>query len=751
MRRTRFLLALAALGCALAAPSAAPAATITVETFDDVNDSGDEQCSLREAVNAANDPAATAGGDCEAGAREGSDVIVLQEGTYGLAVGDRGEDSNAEGDLDVKNLTSVTLDDDGSADVTFVGQGDAATFIDADGIDRAIDVQSDGNLSSVDVAIEDLTIKNGIAAEIGEDGGAVNMRDANGQLTLDGVTIRDSYADRWGGAVNFANATNGLGHPLEILDSEIVSNISGGKGGGVYTKNSGDQGSTLVYRSTFEHNDSGASGGAIYLAGDSNSGRIDMVNSTVTGNTAASGGSGIGMGQPNVNLYVYFSTVADNATDAAEGAGIHGDNTGQFLFAAGSILSGNTANGAAMNCRHTSGGTAWIASDGYNLESANTCGFTAAGDLTDTDPALGALAENGGPTRTRAIGASSPAFNRVVRSGSDVCSKAAGVDQRGAARPAATDGLCDVGAFELADADSDGVLDATDNCAITSNPGQANLDGDPLGDACDPDDDNDGFGDEGDNCPATVNADQADTDGDREGNACDSDDDDDSVADGTDNCPTVANAGQANLDGDSSGDACDSDDDNDGVGDGSDNCPTTANADQANSYGDARGDACETAPTPAPETPAPAPETPAPAPEPPAPTPETPAPQPDTSAPRLSILSVGGTSTGRIRFRLSEAAIVVFKVYQRKAGRSVGGRCVRSTRANARRPRCNLLLPGSFSRQGRTGSNNLRFSGRLNGRKLAAGRYSLVATPKDAAGNTGASQRFLFSIPRSER
>ena len=35
------------------------------------------------------------------------------------------------------------------------------------------------------------------------------------------------------------------------------------------------------------------------------------------------------------------------------------------------------------------------------------------------------------------------------------------------------------------DADTDGVPDASDNCVNTANPGQANVDADALGDACD--------------------------------------------------------------------------------------------------------------------------------------------------------------------------------------------------------------------------------------------------------------------------
>lgn len=116
------------------------AASITVNTTADELDA-DGDCSLREAITAANTDAAVSG--CAAG--NGADDITVPAGTYTLTrVGAR-EDGNATGDLDI------------AGDVTITGAGGSLTIVDGNATDRVLQVHSGV------VVVEDLGVRHGVA------------------------------------------------------------------------------------------------------------------------------------------------------------------------------------------------------------------------------------------------------------------------------------------------------------------------------------------------------------------------------------------------------------------------------------------------------------------------------------------------------------------------------------------------------------------------------------------------------------
>jgi CSLREA domain-containing protein len=226
-RAVRVVGGLAALACALiASASIASAATITVTTSLDEYGAGTD-CSLREAIQAANTD--NPFGGCVSGS--GNDVIVFTP-TVTLVqlaiVGTGMNDDNSFLDLDI--LDTLTIDggpngvtiepgispwDDRIFDIPLVAGGQPATVI-----LRNLTIQNGGSLT--------LSNETGNAPCLNGGGGVRNWSD--GPLTLASVTIQNNTMPQNGGGV----CQSGLG-ALTVLASTIYSNVAtNGSGGGIF-------------------------------------------------------------------------------------------------------------------------------------------------------------------------------------------------------------------------------------------------------------------------------------------------------------------------------------------------------------------------------------------------------------------------------------------------------------------------------------------------------------------------------------
>jgi hypothetical protein len=230
-----------------------------------------------------------------------------------------------------------------------------------------------------------------------------------------------------GGAIRAINLT--------LIDSTVTGNSAFTSGGGVQAG-----GSVTILNSTITGNEAGdfGNGGGVYNLGT----ETLIVNSTITGNHAdGQGGQGGGVFSSGEVTVVYSDIVGNSAPTAANIGGFEEESS----LASYATVVANPL-GGGDNCENIP-----ATSDGYNYEQGgSTCGFGAApGDVTNgSDPQLGALAANGGPTETLLPATTSPLVDAIpVAACSAGPATGISTDQRGVVRPQG-DG-CDIGSVEL--------------------------------------------------------------------------------------------------------------------------------------------------------------------------------------------------------------------------------------------------------------------------------------------------------------
>jgi len=311
MKRTIFGLG---LGTALLlATSAAQAATINVTTeIDELNADGD--CSLREAIQAANTNAAVDA--CEAGAA-GADTIVLPDNTYSLTLVAAPEDANASGDLDI--LETLTLQ----------GTSKEGTIIDGNGTSRILHV-----INSLDLTVANVTLTNGNDPA----GGSALFTGQNGTYTLTNVLV-DLNASTGLGAVT---ATGAGPIVLDVSNSVFTHNTAPAGGTGTALFFSAGIGSLDISESSFEDNTSLAGvGGAIAATAGGNVpitlDHVSILRNEITNPGGQGGGAYITSGG---NITLLNTTVEDNSATVGAGLFISGGGVGVITVDGGSI-SGN--------------------------------------------------------------------------------------------------------------------------------------------------------------------------------------------------------------------------------------------------------------------------------------------------------------------------------------------------------------------------------------------------------------------------
>ena len=460
---------LAALAAAAVLAPGASASTFTADRLTDDTPDGCavNGCTLREAIQAANDHA-------------GPDTVSMVSGRYVLQRAGTGEDANSTGDLDVRGP------------VTILGKGPKDTFIDAQPIgisapdsgDRVFDLHG-GN-----VTLRGMRMDN---SEVRGDGGGIRAV-GTGRLVMDHVAVEDATADAGRGGGIFTDR----GYSLRLVKCRVANNHAARAGGGIYAS-----GNLTITLSRVDDDETRASGGGIFAAGraiisnthldDTHAarfggalaagGRVTVQASVIDDSHARLGGGGVylkGGGQRHsISRTTMFSLDSDtgrggailvdgprlgitNSTiaynEARRGGGAVAATGGRVLLNASTITQNTTAHGRGGGLLADGGTLAMrntivaanrlgrrpsdcagpVRSKGHNLSGFHCRGLGARGDVRTRHPLLGRMGAHGGPNQTIPLRAGSPAID----AGGPGCPSH---DQRGFGRR----GRCDIGAFEF--------------------------------------------------------------------------------------------------------------------------------------------------------------------------------------------------------------------------------------------------------------------------------------------------------------
>ena len=284
-----------------------------------------KDCSLREAVIAANDKGGT---------------IVLRPGKrYELTRKGAGENAGLTGDLDV-SLGVEPFDVNLGVEIRTKGRRGRMATIDANGIDRVFDgsptldrvvlrggharvTSGDSGNGGAVRGFPTVTDSHFVKNTADGRGGAIYF--SRGPTEIDGSVFKGNAATGDGGAVYFFQACNGPENHLDVRRSKAAHNSAGGAGGAFFSYCNLD-----LRRSYIADNSARGAGGGIFSPGSTIPpggspdpsewwSTLTMSGSTVTGNRARSFGGGIAMDAGSRFLTVSNSTISGNAAGSSGG------------------------------------------------------------------------------------------------------------------------------------------------------------------------------------------------------------------------------------------------------------------------------------------------------------------------------------------------------------------------------------------------------------------------------------------------
>jgi hypothetical protein len=317
-------------------------------------------------------------------------------------------------------------------------------------------VYNDGSAGSSTLTLFNSTVTSNFASA----GGGIFNDAANSgtaTLSLTNSTVNSNTA-AYNGFPTGGGAGGGIvneGGTLTITNSSVTNNHAGvsdpfalGNGGGII-----NDGTVTITNSTISNNQAYQSGGGI-----DNAGTLTITSSTVSGNRADGGHDGQPWGHGggiSGNVTFTNSTLSYNY-GSLSGGGIEGGgvvtnstingNRGGGISVTGTLEIGNTILSAGPAGPNISNNGGTLTSRGYNISSDDGSGLlNGPGDQINTDPMLGPLQDNGGPTLTHALLPGSPAIN----TGDPNFTPPPTYDQRGSPFVRVFNGRIDIGSFEV--------------------------------------------------------------------------------------------------------------------------------------------------------------------------------------------------------------------------------------------------------------------------------------------------------------